>query len=89
MVNFPFHEAEMSSQLTLSLSLFHVFSMWSLTLKRLHARKNDQAGVFPTTLNCYLVSIKIQEKVTTIVIFMFKIIYKTHLCAGLVAHNQS
>ena len=61
MVNFPFHEAEMSSQLTLSLFLFHVFSTWSVTLKRFHSKENDQVGVFPTTLNCYLVSLEIQK----------------------------
>ena len=87
-VNFPFHNNGMSSWLTLSLLLFHVISTWSLTWKKFHNEANDQVSAFPTTLNCYLVNIKIQEKSTIIVIIMFKIFYKTHWCAGMLACHQ-
>ena len=41
---FQIHDAEMNSQLILSLSVFHVISAWLLTWKRFH--NNDQVSAF-------------------------------------------
>ena len=51
-VNFLFHVAEMSSWLTLSLSLFHESHMWSLTLNRITCQ-NDQVSISSATLYYY------------------------------------